>query len=681
MNNSCKSKLTNLCAPHRICALWILSLLLLGALPSKAQPNPGPGTLAVASISGTAGYTTFLDSVRFTFGYGRGARLYGIFSTLLLTTNDVGKVFPITQADDTNFTFLVAILTNGVSDLVGYTLEGGGLATSEQAFFAPLPAGGNNIDFAGFHIDNIALQIDALTFNASDLWTDLSWSFRLYVNSEPWARPSILTPPQNQMADVGSIVDFVISAAGNPPLGYQWFFNGTNSLSGRTNDVLEFTIVQPDQAGAYTVVVTNAFGAVTSAPAMLSVTASPPVILSAPSSQTAAMGSTVDFVVSADGAPPPACQWFFNGTNALGGATNAVLELVHVQPAQAGAYTVVITNAAGAVTSPPAVLTVLDPAIVTQPANQLAMLGATASFSVVAAGTAPLGFQWFKDSAQLNDGGNTSGAQTAALTLAAVSSRDAGGYCVVISNPSGSVTSLVAVLTITNAYYSVVHRFTGDDGSSSVAALAASGSTLYGTTSEGGSSGYGTVFKVNTDGSGYALLHRYNHDDGVGPCGDLLLSGTTLYGTTYMGGANNYGTVFRLGIDGSNFWLLQQFNYQDGGEPYAGLALSDTSLYGVTSFSPVLFRVSPDGSGYTVLRRFTSDDGGGPSGSGSLVLSGETLYGTTGGGSDRQPFGTCIQGQHGWERLHRPQKLRRQRRDFAERGTGAFRGHAVRHDS
>ena len=57
---------------------------------------------------------------------------------------------------------------------------GYGEATLEQSYFAPLPAGGNNIDFAGFHIDNIALQIDSLTFKPGDLWTELSWSFLLY---------------------------------------------------------------------------------------------------------------------------------------------------------------------------------------------------------------------------------------------------------------------------------------------------------------------------------------------------------------------------------------------------------------------------------------------------------------------------------------------------------------------
>ncbi len=491
--------------------------------------------------------------------------------------------------------------------------------------------------------------------------------------------PTILTNPASQTATVGATVDLVAGAAGASPLAYQWFFDGTNALSEATSSVLHLENVQLSQAGFYAVVVTNAFGAVTSAPAMLMVTASPPVILTPPSSQTVALGDTVVLTISSAGSLPLGYQWLFNASPIPGAGTTS-LELTDVQVSQSGSYTVIITNAFGAVTSPPAVLTVLDPAIVTQPADQLVILGTTASFSVVAAGTAPLGFQWFKDSAQLDNGGNISGAQTATLTLEAVSGGDAGGYCVVISNPSGTVTSRVAALTITNPYYSVVHRFTGYDGSFSVAGLAASGSTLYGTTSEGGSFGQGTVFKVNTDGSGYALLHQYLHNDGVGPCGDLLLSGTKLYGTTYMGGGNNYGTVFKISTDGNNHTLLQQFNYQDGGEPYAGLALSDTTLYGVTSFTPVLFKVSTDGSGYTVLRRFTSRRWRWAFGQRQPGVERRDVVRNHGRRNRKPAIWHGIPGQHRWERLHRRQEFHRERRVLAERGPGAVREHAVRHD-
>ena len=87
--------------------------------------------------------------------------------------------------------------------------------------------------------------------------------------------PSLLRPPTSQTAETGSKVGFSVRAVGEPVLAYQWFFNGATALAGATNSVLQLTNVDPLQAGAYTVVVTNFAGAVTSTPAILSVI--PPV--------------------------------------------------------------------------------------------------------------------------------------------------------------------------------------------------------------------------------------------------------------------------------------------------------------------------------------------------------------------------------------------------------------------
>jgi len=73
-----------------------------------------------------------------------------------------------------------------------------------------------------------------------------------------------------------------------------------------------------------------------------------------------------------------------------------------------------------------------------------------------------------------------------------------------------------------------------------------SGSTLYGTTYYGGSSGLGTVFMVNTNGGDYAVLKNFAGLDGANPLAALTLSGSTLYGTTLVGGEFGYGTVFKI---------------------------------------------------------------------------------------------------------------------------------------
>ena len=106
----------------------------------------------------------------------------------------------------------------------------------------------------------------------------------------------------------------------------------------------------------------------------------------------------------------------------------------------------------------------------------------------------------------------------------------------------------------------VLQNFTGTGGaapgSSPSAGLTLSGSTLYGTTVGGGSSGAGTVFKVNTDGSGYTVLQNFDGGrDGGYPQASLTLSGSTLYGTTANGGGSGNGTVFKIGTDKS--WRIR----------------------------------------------------------------------------------------------------------------------------
>ena len=107
------------------------------------------------------------------------------------------------------------------------------------------------------------------------------------------------------------------------------------------------------------------------------------------------------------------------------------------------------------------------------------------------------------------------------------------------------------------------------------------GTTLYGTAPNGGNSGWGTVFKLNTDGSGFAVLKDFtNWTDGAYCYAGLLLSGTTLYGTAYNGGNNGSGTVFKLETDGSGYTAITHFARGDGSNPYASLMLSGSTLYG-----------------------------------------------------------------------------------------------------
>jgi uncharacterized repeat protein (TIGR03803 family) len=113
--------------------------------------------------------------------------------------------------------------------------------------------------------------------------------------------------------------------------------------------------------------------------------------------------------------------------------------------------------------------------------------------------------------------------------------------------------------------------------------------TLYGTAARGGSSDGGTLFAINTDGTGFTNLHSFNGSGGAGSVSGLILSGNTLYGTTEYGGSSGNGSLFAVNTDGTSFTnlygftpLLGSYPYtnSDGAYPVAGLILSGNTLYG-----------------------------------------------------------------------------------------------------
>lgn len=188
--------------------------------------------------------------------------------------------------------------------------------------------------------------------------------------------------------------------------------------------------------------------------------------------------------------------------------------------------------------------------------------------------------------------------------------------------------------------FAVLHSFSGStgDGSSPRGALAIGDGVLYGTTSRGGASGFGTVFRIDSDGSDFALLHSFTTSgaDGSEPEGSLVLDGGVLYGMTPRGGASDAGTVFRIGADGSGFATLHSFSgtASDGANPYGSLTLAGDVLYGMTSDGGpsgdgTVFRIGTGGSGFALLHSFAGSAIEGARPYGSLTLSGQSLYGMT----------------------------------------------------
>ena len=216
----------------------------------------------------------------------------------------------------------------------------------------------------------------------------------------------------------------------------------------------------------------------------------------------------------------------------------------------------------------------------------------------------------------------------------------------------------VFVLNTDGTGYTVLHTFSGDDGGVPNARLLLAGNTLYGTTAKGGSNGVGTVFAINTDGTGFTNLHYFTTLGGSGyPSGNsqnfnspshLILSGNTLYGTTDSGGVDGYGTVYALNTDGSGYTNLISFTGDTGDDPNAGLLLLGSALYGETMDDGIngdwgtVFALNTDGTGFAVLHAFGDFNQGvgnfvdGYHPCSDSIASDHTLYGTAPGGGVSQ---------------------------------------------
>jgi len=255
--------------------------------------------------------------------------------------------------------------------------------------------------------------------------------------------PAFKSQPQSQTALVNSTVHLAADADGSPPLSFQWFFNDIPLANGKNSD-LWLTNVQVTDSGLYNVAVSSPyyFFAITSSPAILTVV-SPPAIDSQPQSQTAVVNSTVHFAVDAVGSPPLSFQWFFNDT-ALANGNAADLWLTNVQASDSGPYNVVVSNPYAAVTSSPAILSVLGqpPNIALSPWNRRAVVGRFVDFVTKADGSLPLSYQW------LLNGTPISGETNPVLHLNGLQLAQSGNYSVMVTNQFGTSTSAPAGLNV-----------------------------------------------------------------------------------------------------------------------------------------------------------------------------------------------------------------------------------------
>jgi hypothetical protein len=270
----------------------------------------------------------------------------------------------------------------------------------------------------------------------------------LTVNAAAVA-PTITTQPANQTVTAGQMATFSVVATGTAPLSYQWRKNAANISGATAASYTTPATTSGDNTAKFDVVVSNSVSSVTSTQATLTVNSAPvgPSITTQPADKTVTAGQTATFSVVATGTAPLSYQWRKNTTN-IGGATAAS----YTTPAttsgdNAAKFDVVVSNSVSSVTSTQATLTVnsvpVAPTITTQPADKTVTAGQTATFTVVATGTAPLSYQWQKNAADIT------GATAASYTTPVTTTADSGAlFRVVVSNTAGSVTSGTATLTV-----------------------------------------------------------------------------------------------------------------------------------------------------------------------------------------------------------------------------------------
>jgi uncharacterized repeat protein (TIGR03803 family) len=199
----------------------------------------------------------------------------------------------------------------------------------------------------------------------------------------------------------------------------------------------------------------------------------------------------------------------------------------------------------------------------------------------------------------------------------------------------------------TNGSLAHLHSFsTNNEGALTRSGLTLVGGVLYGTTYQFGSNGFGSVYSINTDSTGFTILHNFTFaSEGGSSDAPLIASGNTLFGTTSAGGTNGWGTIFSL--SGNNFNVLHTFAGDvEGGKSLGGLALLGNILYGTAQQGGsannvgTVYSIRTNGAGFLVLYTFQGGaDGSMPSG--GLVLSGKTAFGTTAfGGANTNNGGT-----------------------------------------
>ncbi len=259
--------------------------------------------------------------------------------------------------------------------------------------------------------------------------------------------PSIITQPRDKTVGEGQTATFTVEAIGTAPLTYQWQKNGVNIAGATSASYTTPSNTLSDIGTAYRCVVTNSLGSAISNPATVTVSSTAPTISVHPFNRNIIEGQTATFSVTASGTAPLLYQWQKNGVDIAGANSSSYTTPPAVLADSSSIFRCVIINSAGGVTSNGARLTVngIAPVVTANPADALVAVGKTATFTVEAAGSAPLSYQWQKDGVIIPDATGPS-----YTTMPATLSDNGAAYRCVVSNTVASATSNAAMLTVSS---------------------------------------------------------------------------------------------------------------------------------------------------------------------------------------------------------------------------------------
>jgi hypothetical protein len=424
-------------------------------IPPSISMQPVGGTIAVntgttfsvtASGTGPLGYQWRKDSVNVP---GATAASFTLASA---QTADSGTYTVVVQNAVGTASSVAAVLSVEIPPSISLQPVGGTIAVNTGTTFSVTASGTGPFSYQWRKNATDVAGATSASYSLAAPQTTDSGTYTVVVRNavgtatSAAAVLSVEVPPSISSQIVGGTIavntgtTFSVTATGTDPLGYQWRKDSVN-VPGATAASFTLSPAQISDSGTYTVEVRNTVGTAVSVAAVLSVEI-PPSVSTEPVGGTIAVNTGTTFSVTASGTGPFSYQWRKNSVD-VPGATAASYSLAAPQTADSGTYTVVVRNAVGTATSQGAVLTVLEPVnVTTPPAAQIVEIGGTASFSVSTLGSAPLTYQWLKDSVAI------AGANAASYSITNASAASGGSYSVVVSNPVSSQTSAPAKLVV-----------------------------------------------------------------------------------------------------------------------------------------------------------------------------------------------------------------------------------------